>query len=71
MCVHCCIGAVKQLLSELEAKLGRVFVRSALGYVTASGDGLTEMELLDVLSTDTEVSHSLTKPLNIATYVLL
>ncbi|XP_064391895.1 NACHT domain- and WD repeat-containing protein 1-like isoform X1 [Halichondria panicea] len=48
-------GITKQFFSDVEDRLGRVFTRSALGYITASRDGLTEMELLDVLSCDDEV----------------
>ncbi len=49
------VGITKQFFSDVEDRLGRVFTRSALGYITASRDGLTEMELLDVLSCDDEV----------------
>ncbi|PIK50405.1 putative NACHT and WD repeat domain-containing protein 2 [Apostichopus japonicus] len=45
-------GLIEQFFSELEVKHGETFVRSALGYLTASKDGLSAGELLDVLSCD-------------------
>jgi hypothetical protein len=40
----------------LEEKFGHYFVSQALGYITAAKYGLSEMELLDILASDTEVS---------------
>lgn len=37
---------------RLETKHGEVFVRSTLGYLTASKTGISASELLDVLSCD-------------------
>ncbi|KAJ8027332.1 NACHT domain- and WD repeat-containing protein 1 [Holothuria leucospilota] len=45
-------GLIEQFFSELETKHGEVFVRSALGYLTASKTGISASELLDVLSCD-------------------
>ena len=51
-------GAIRDdLFARLsaEANHGRVFVRHALGYLGAARNGLTEDEMLDVLSRDAEV----------------
>lgn len=48
-------AAINQLFETLEEKFGRVFVRGALGYLTCGKDGLTGVELEDVLSCDDEV----------------
>jgi hypothetical protein len=51
-------GAIRDdLFARLsaEANHGRVFVRHALGYLGAAKNGLTEDEMLDVLSRDREV----------------
>ena len=51
-------GAIRDdLFARLsaEANHGRVFVRHALGYLGAAKNGLTEDEMLDVLSRDAEV----------------
>ena len=44
------------LFSELEDEQGCVFVSHALGYITATKYGLTECELLDILTCDADVS---------------
>ena len=44
------------LFSELEDEQGCVFVSHALGYITATKYGLTECELLDILTCDANVS---------------
>ena len=43
------------LFYSLEANHGKVFVSHALGYLTASQNGLSPNELLDVLSCDEDV----------------
>jgi len=50
-------GILKDMFARLEAERnhGRMLVSRALGYLAASRHGLTEDELLDVLSADTEV----------------
>jgi WD40 repeat protein len=53
-------GLVRQLLARLsrEANHGPVLVRQSLGYLSASRNGLTEDEILDVLSADPAVMDS-------------
>jgi NACHT domain- and WD repeat-containing protein len=53
-------GLVRQLLARLsrEANHGPVLVRHSLGYLSASRNGLTEDEILDVLSADPAVMDS-------------
>jgi hypothetical protein len=50
-------GILKDMFARLEAERnhGRMLVSRALGYLAASRHGLTEDELLDLLSADTEV----------------
>ncbi len=45
-------GIVERLVEELEHAHGRLLVARTLGYLAASRHGLTEDELLDVLSRD-------------------
>ncbi|XP_022082151.1 NACHT domain- and WD repeat-containing protein 1-like [Acanthaster planci] len=45
-------GLIRQLFKQLEVKHGEIFVRHALGYLTASTSGLSASELIDVLSCD-------------------
>ena len=49
-------GVIDCLFSELEDERGCVFVSHALGYITAAKYGLTESELLDILTCDADVS---------------
>ena len=53
--LYCTVGATELFFRDVEGSLGRVFTRFALSYITASRDGLSEMELLDILSTEEEV----------------
>ena len=50
-------GILNEMFARLEAERnhGRILVTHALGYLIASGHGLTEDELLDFLSADKEV----------------
>jgi len=48
-------GVIADLLERLEVDLGSLFVRRALGYLCAASNGLTDLELLDVLSCDDDV----------------
>ena len=48
-------GLIDMLFQRLETKYGKVFVRHALGYITASKKGLSVSELEDILSCDDEV----------------
>lgn len=41
--------------SQLESSLGEAFVRRALGYITAARNGVTDQEMLDLLSLDDSV----------------
>lgn len=45
----------EQFFRGVEAKFGRIFTRHTLGYISAAKNGLTEMELLDILACDDEV----------------
>ena len=49
-------GVIDCLFSELEDEQGCVFVSHALGYIATAKYGLTESELLDVLTCDADVS---------------
>lgn len=51
-------SAILSLFQETEAKFGEVVVSHALGYITASKNGLTENELEDILSLDNTVLNS-------------
>lgn len=48
-------GALYQFYENLEIQFGKLLVQRALGYLTAAKNGLTEVELEDVLSLDNEV----------------
>jgi hypothetical protein len=47
--------AISQLFYDLEGKYGVTLIQNALGYLTVGIDGLTEVELEDVLSCDDAV----------------
>ncbi|XP_046576157.1 NACHT and WD repeat domain-containing protein 2-like [Haliotis rubra] len=47
--------AINVLFDRLEQKFGEVLIRNALGYITVGLNGLSEIELEDVLSCDNEV----------------
>ncbi|KAL4630189.1 NACHT and WD repeat domain-containing protein 2 [Arapaima gigas] len=47
--------SIEQMFFSIENKLGSRFVFRALGYITMSRSGLTEMELEDILSLDNSV----------------
>lgn len=48
-------GAIRQLFRKLEIKYGKLFVSRALGYLTCNPQGLSELEMQDVLSLDDDV----------------
>ena len=48
-------GLIDMLFQRLETKYGKVFVHHALGYITASKNGLSVSELEDILSCDDDV----------------
>ena len=48
-------AALTQLFEQLEEQHGNILVQHALGYLTATRNGLTEAELEDVLSLDDQV----------------
>ncbi|XP_018590871.1 NACHT and WD repeat domain-containing protein 2 [Scleropages formosus] len=64
--------SIEQMFFSIENKLGSRFVIRALGYITMSRSGLTEMELEDILSLDNSVlsdimmSSNLKNPLRIS-----
>eukprot|EP00062_Callorhinchus_milii_P006970 gi/632948271/ref/XP_007889499.1/ PREDICTED: leucine-rich repeat and WD repeat-containing protein KIAA1239-like [Callorhinchus milii] len=47
--------SIERLLQRLEEKHGEILVSRALGYVTLANSGLSEAELLDILSLDNSV----------------
>ncbi|KAH3837288.1 hypothetical protein DPMN_110673 [Dreissena polymorpha] len=51
--------ALNNFFRRLEMQHGRVLVRHTLSYLTASREGVSEMELLDLLSLDDEVLNSI------------
>lgn len=51
--------ALNHFFKRLEIQHGTLLVRHALSYITASREGLSEMELLDLLSLDDEVLNSI------------
>lgn len=52
-------GMTKRFFCALEADFGGIFISRLVGYMSATKYGLTEMELLDVLSCDQQVrAHS-------------
>ena len=48
-------GMINQLLDRVENHHGKILTTSALAYITASQSGLSEVELVDILSLDDEV----------------
>ena len=50
---------LESLFDDLEATHGKVLVSHVLAYLTAAQFGLSEPEILDILSTDEEVCASL------------
>ena len=54
---HCptIASCLKRLFIKLEIKHGEILVRKALGYLTASRNGLTKIEVEDILSLDEDV----------------
>ena len=53
------VDMTEKFFRNLEADFGRTFVRCLAGYVTAAKYGLTEMELIDILSCNKKVTHFL------------
>ena len=51
-------GGIECYFTELEEKYGKTLVGHFLTYVTASKYGLTEPEIIDLITLDTEVSYS-------------
>ncbi|ESO91580.1 hypothetical protein LOTGIDRAFT_96945, partial [Lottia gigantea] len=51
-------ASIVKLFERMEQKHGKVFVSKAFGYITAARNGLSEMELEDILSLDDEVLNS-------------
>lgn len=51
-------AAISYLFERLEGKFGKKLVEYALGYMTVSMNGLTELELIDVLSCNNEVLNT-------------
>lgn len=51
--------ALNNFFRRLELHHGRILVRHALAYITAAREGISEMELLDLLSLDDEVLNSI------------
>jgi len=49
-------GIINRLFDRLELYHGLIFVRHALSYLTASKNGLSDMEMEDLLSLDDRVS---------------
>ncbi|XP_066576070.1 NACHT and WD repeat domain-containing protein 2 [Amia ocellicauda] len=68
--------SIQQLFWSLETKLSSRFVFRALGYITISKSGLSEMELEDILSLDNSVlsdivvSSNLKNPLRISYHLI-
>ena len=54
--MHTESGICEGIFASLEEKFGHCLVSQALGYITAAKYGLSEMELLDILASDKEVS---------------
>jgi len=48
-------GLISRIFDRLESRYGRLFVHHALAYITASKNGLSLVELEDILSCDDEV----------------
>lgn len=53
-------GMTERFFSGLEAEFGAIFIGHLAGYISATKYGLTEMELLDVLSCDKQVRTTIT-----------
>lgn len=51
-------SAIEQYFENLERKFGKTLVQFALGYLTVSLNGLTELELIDALSCNNEVLNA-------------
>lgn len=51
------VGMTEGVFRSLEAKFGEVFFSHLAAYISATKYGLTEMELLDVLSCDQKVYY--------------
>lgn len=56
-----CAGMTERFFCALEVKFGEVFFSHLAGYISATKYGLTEMELLDVMSCDQQVASHLPK----------
>ena len=56
--MHSVKGIVNQLLDRVEHSHGKLFVKHTLSYITASRDGLSDLEIEDVLSLDDDVLNS-------------
>ncbi|CAI9735288.1 and WD repeat domain-containing 2-like [Octopus vulgaris] len=52
-------SAIEQHFENLERKFGKTLVQFALGYLTISLNGLTELELIDALSCNNEVLNAI------------
>ena len=50
-----CTGITEKIFQNMEVKFGKVFFSRVASYITGPQYGLTEMELLDVLSCDQQV----------------
>lgn len=48
-------GIINQILDTLEIDFGKVFTRSALAFITLSTAGVSDEEILDLMSLDDEV----------------
>lgn len=57
--VPLCTGMTERFFCALEAEFGEVFFSHLAGYISATKYGLTEMELLDVMSCDQQVRTKL------------
>ena len=55
-CIYTYTGLCQRFITSVEEELGHCFVSRALGYITAAKYGLSEVELLDILASDREVS---------------
>ncbi|GAB1609425.1 NACHT and WD repeat domain-containing protein 2-like, partial [Argonauta hians] len=52
-------SAIEQYFENLERKFGKTLIHFALGYLTVSLNGLTEIELIDILSCNNEVLNAI------------
>jgi hypothetical protein len=55
------IGLLEDVFLSLETQLGQIFVSRALGYLTASQQGLSKAEISDILSCDEDVMSEVFK----------